>query len=369
MLADRRLARRQSQRQRAQRGVVDIPVLGGVAEQPFDVTGLVVELDDEVLAAGDEQRVVGRHVDGGIHVEPVDAVADEVRGIVAAGLHCRTEDRGQVPLLQHAAVGSDFGQDRFDLDDAGIVRIELGQQAFLAEAEVVVEVGVARRGQGGGGEGTAEVEAAQFGRGGAADIEGVAAEPGRGRGVRIGAEPAQVAVAVEHSRGIGIVLDEHVVEAGIDGRAARGAHFGRVVHCRRPGIHRRGDRYLLVVGRLVLEGGADGHRIGVAAVQAEHWNHEAPLGRAPGAGAFDPRARIGGAHRLRIRAGLGGDGVGNAGQVGEVVELQREAGDERRGARRLPDHLDTRVLGLGIVVVAMVAGCEQQAGQQEWNSA
>lgn len=161
MLADRRLARRQPQGQGAQRRMGGIPVLARIAEQPADRPGIVVPLDDEVFAARDEQRVVGRVVDGRVHVEPVGAVAHEAGRVVAFRTHGVAEDPAQVPLLEHIAVGVDFGQDRRDARHPALDRIEPGQHAGLAGHEVAVEVGVLHGGERHAGEGAGQVHAVQ----------------------------------------------------------------------------------------------------------------------------------------------------------------------------------------------------------------
>lgn len=141
MLPDRRRAAGHRQRQGAQRRIAHVPVLGGVAQQPADAPALVVELDDEVLAARHEQRVVRRHVDRGVHVEPVDPVAHEAGRVVAARHHGRAEDGRHVPLFAHMAVRIDLGQHRAGMRHAAGQRVQLGQEARLAGDEVVVEIG------------------------------------------------------------------------------------------------------------------------------------------------------------------------------------------------------------------------------------
>src|SRR5262249_50298051 len=111
-----------------------------VTEDPDRRPGRVVELDDEVLAAGDDDAVVTRVVGRGVDMEPVDTGAHEERRVVAGSRHVRREQIADLPAPEQGPGGADLGDRGVDL----ALQVELGEETDLAGIDVVSEVEHAR---------------------------------------------------------------------------------------------------------------------------------------------------------------------------------------------------------------------------------
>src|SRR5207237_1532688 len=72
---------------------------------PFDRASVIVECNDKVLAAGDDQRIVAGPVRGRVVMKPIGrSRIDELGGVVTAGSHSRGNDSREVPCFEDLAV-------------------------------------------------------------------------------------------------------------------------------------------------------------------------------------------------------------------------------------------------------------------------
>src|ERR1700731_289178 len=77
-----------------------IPLLGWVAENPFNGVRVVVDANDEILTAGDDQRIIGFAIGIGVHMKPISGSGfNKLSGIIAAGGHSSADNVGQIPHL------------------------------------------------------------------------------------------------------------------------------------------------------------------------------------------------------------------------------------------------------------------------------
>src|SRR5205823_6812091 len=78
------------------------PFFVRVAEDPFNRASLIIDTDDEVLAARNDERVVLGTISYGVIVEPiVRCRVNELSRIIPPGNHGRPDDVRQLPGPKH----------------------------------------------------------------------------------------------------------------------------------------------------------------------------------------------------------------------------------------------------------------------------
>src|SRR4029078_13677729 len=93
-------ARGKSERKAAQRWEL-VPLFGWISENPFDRACIVIEGDDKVFSAGNDQRIIRAIVMGGVVMEPVGwRRINELAGIISSSDHCCADNVGQVSWFQ-----------------------------------------------------------------------------------------------------------------------------------------------------------------------------------------------------------------------------------------------------------------------------
>src|SRR5262245_4176839 len=81
-----------------------VPLFRRVTQDPLDSTCFIIEANEEILAARNDQGVVRPVVRGAVDMKPIDRPrGNKVAGIVPPGSHSRAANRGHVPSLQESA--------------------------------------------------------------------------------------------------------------------------------------------------------------------------------------------------------------------------------------------------------------------------
>ena len=128
--------RRHSEGELGERGKLE-PLLCLVPQNPFDRTGFVIETNDKILPAGNDQRVIRPIVSGGVVMEPISRRwIHELTGIIASRHHGRTNNFGQVPSLKKGTGQVHFHNHAF----VEIVRICFEENSRLTRVDIMVKI-------------------------------------------------------------------------------------------------------------------------------------------------------------------------------------------------------------------------------------
>ena len=123
-------------RELGERGKLE-PLLRFVPQNPSDRTGFIIEANDKILPAGNDQRVIRPIVSGGVVMEPISRRwIHELTGIIASRHHRRTDDFGQVPSLEKGAGQVHFHNHAF----VEIVRVCFEKNSRLTRVDIMVKI-------------------------------------------------------------------------------------------------------------------------------------------------------------------------------------------------------------------------------------
>src|SRR5437773_5186387 len=90
---------RERERKRSQRRKF-VPMFGRISQDPFDRACFIINADDKVFPARDDQRVIRAIIISSVVMEPVGwRRINELGGIVSAGDHGCADNIGKVPRL------------------------------------------------------------------------------------------------------------------------------------------------------------------------------------------------------------------------------------------------------------------------------
>src|SRR4051812_12495727 len=113
-----------------------VPLLRLVAEDPFNRICVVIEANDKVFPARDEDGVVRTIIGDSVAVEPIPRKRkDKLTGVITAGDHGLADDFREVPALEHSAGTVHFKKDGPEL----LSGVRFQDQAELSEVDVVVK--------------------------------------------------------------------------------------------------------------------------------------------------------------------------------------------------------------------------------------
>ena len=104
MLPDRgQAAGRKRERKSPQRRKL-VPLFGRISQDPLYRTCFIIDANEKIFPARNDQRVVRPIVSHGVVMEPVVwRWVNKLAGIISSGPHGGADDVGQVPRLQNPA--------------------------------------------------------------------------------------------------------------------------------------------------------------------------------------------------------------------------------------------------------------------------
>ena len=253
-----------------------IPLLGRVAEDPFDRAGAVIEGDDEIFPAGNDERIVAGPIACRVVMKPIiRRRMDKLTWVIAASGHRVADDLGEIPSVKNVTGGIDFEYDRFGPGGS----VHLNQDSLFPGIVVVMaapghtNVAVVLH----KGEGAVQLHPGNAGnirRTGRrrSDIDAVSKEDG-GISVEAGSSyPTNGAIGIDDYRrliiaAVGLQQDVIVAQGRVAGSGL--IHRGIAVAAQIGKDTGRDGNHVLFA-RVVEETGVNRHGIGVIGVQAEY---------------------------------------------------------------------------------------------------
>src|SRR4029077_17738026 len=104
MLPDRREAAGCKRERKPPQRLELVPLFGWISEDPLDRACVIIDADEKIFPARNNNRVIRPIVSHGVVMEPVVwRLVNKLTRIIASGPHGRADNSGQVPSLQNPA--------------------------------------------------------------------------------------------------------------------------------------------------------------------------------------------------------------------------------------------------------------------------